>query len=110
MKLIGASDADTVQANKNSQSIDLKPQGVSGDMGDGFVSLAVNNDFVKDVGINKVFTFENEKKQYHIDLAQKNKEQNNKLKREYQDQLQKEKDTENKIAIKHVRDQFDHFD
>ena len=62
MKLIGAQDPETAQTNKISQSIDLKPQGVKGDLGDGFVSLGADSDFVRDVGINKVFTFESEKK------------------------------------------------
>ena len=89
MKLIGASDQETVLANKNSQSIDLKPQGAKGDLGEGFVSLAADSDFVRDVGINKVFTFEHEKKQYQVDLAQKNKEQNNELKRKHQELMKK---------------------
>ena len=79
-------------------------------MGKGFVSLAAPSDFVTDVGINRVFTFENEKKQYHLDQALKNKEQNKELEQRYQQQVKQMRDNENLIAEKHVSDQHQHFD
>lgn len=99
-------------SQQNYQSIDLKPQGVKsiGNLGHGFVGLAANSDFVKDVGINKVFTFENEKKQYHMDQALKNKEQNLELRQEYQKLMKDRKSLEDQSNMKHVKDQHLHYD
>ena len=54
------------KAGSQYQSIDLKPVGVKSieNMGKGFVSIASQSDFVENVGINKVFSFENEKRQF----------------------------------------------
>ena len=62
-KLMGQK-ATIADSKSQSNILDLKPQGLKSqeDLGKGFVSLASQDDFVKDMGINRVFTFENQKK------------------------------------------------
>ena len=74
-KLFG--EKPSIGASKSTQNIlDLKPQGIKSqeDMGQGFVGLAAHNDYVKDVGINRVFAFENQKRAQHQSLVLQNKE------------------------------------
>ena len=70
-----AAPARAVELKNNNENqlraapVDIKPHGTGAAdiLGDGFVMGHGQADFVKDVGLNRVFTFENEKRQYHME-------------------------------------------